>query len=145
MADTSKAFSVLTVLIIVGITAVVGMNVAGMAPTQDQFDETRSHLEDYCQEAYGPDAEVYLANDAFFANHNGFHCTSDEGTTHLNQIPEETWEQYKAGEVSAEYVRRNLEPGPGLLPYDALAPAAGITLGLGVVVYGLQSWRGDEP
>lgn len=103
--------------IFIAIVMVVFLGVLGGGlSNQGQSDSEREAFADYCHAEFGKDAEVYRANDAFSAGHDGLHCDHDAGTVHKNQIPQEIWEAYMAGEVDAEYVTSQLEEPPGLLP-----------------------------
>jgi hypothetical protein len=109
---------VLTVLIVAAIVVGIGFQVAGMSiPSAEERAEERDHFARYCHTVYGEDADVYRANDAYSAEHNGLHCDGKQGTIHRTQIPSDVWEEYKAGDVNASYVTERLEEPPGIVPW----------------------------
>lgn len=113
-----KMTSVIITLVVASIIVYLGMQIMAVAPpTNAELNETREHFERYCEAEYGEDAEVYLANDAAFTEHNGFHCVSNEGTVHLNQIPLGVWDKWKNETVDHTYVTNRLEDPPGLIPF----------------------------
>jgi hypothetical protein len=139
-------FAVVLVLTLT-IGAVVVDEVAENMPTQDELDQTEQHFEDYCHAEYGDDVDVYLANDAFVAEHNGFHCDYGGGVVHLTQVPPGVWDAYTAGEIPASEVTANLEPGPGLFPFNqirAVLPVALVVFGVALVIAMLQRYRHRE-
>lgn len=137
--------SVLVVVVVASVVAFTGIQVMGADfPTQDELDQTEQHFEEYCTAEYGEHADVYLANDAAYAEHNGFHCDYGSGQVHLNQVPDDVWEQYKAGEIPASEVTANLEAPPGLLPFpdrDTLWPAVFIAGSVAAVAYVVGRFR----
>lgn len=116
------------------IALLVGLQFVGAGlPTQEQLDEEREAFTEYCHTEFGDKADVYRANDAFTAEHNGLHCDHDNGTVHRSQIPEELWQAYVDDEVDADYLTSQLEDPPGLLPLPDL-PLWSWALGVGSVV-----------
>jgi hypothetical protein len=138
MADRT---SVAITVIVIGCVLFVGANVVGMdVPSQEEVDAEREAFAEYCHTEFGDEAEVYRANDAYAAEHNGLHCDHDAGTVHKNQIPGEIWEAYMAGEVSVDYVTSQLEEPPGILPIPDAGMMSWVSVGLLVLLSVVILW-----
>lgn len=138
--------SVAITLVTIGVVLALGFQIVGAdLPSQRELSKERAAFAEYCHAEFGEDADVYRANDAMSAEHNGLHCDHDAGTVHRTQIPNEVWDAYMAGEVSADYVTSQLEEPPGifLLPTDAFGyVGVGMILLIVIVVY---IWMGVGP
>lgn len=136
MADRT---GIAVTLIVAAAVLFVGFQVVGAVdlPSQEELTEEREAFADYCHTEFGDDADVYRANDAMTAEHNGLHCDHNAGTVHKNQIPSEIWEAYMAGEVSADHVTSQLEEPPGILPIPDASIFSWVSIGLIVLVASL--------
>lgn len=132
--DWTGVVVVLAVAAAVAFTGVQVMDVAADEfPTQEELDTTGQHFEDYCSAEHGDDVDVYLANGAGMAEHNGYHCDYGDGVVHLNQVPPDVWDAYVAGEIPASEVTASLEPAPGVLSWQTLVPLLVVVPVIGVV------------
>lgn len=116
----------------------------------DQIRDTTNHFNELCTSLYGDDALVYNEGAALSPDHSGRHCDGGPGeaTFHLSQIPGDIWQQYKAGEMSAEYVHRHLEPTPGLISWysvEHLILTGGIVLAAVILIAIVSRVRSTQP
>lgn len=141
---TSILIQILIVIIVVAVMGVIGMQVTDPEFKQ-QISENRAQFESFCTDLYGDDAHVYAGGS--YGDHTGLHCAGGpgEGVIHQGQIPDDVWNAYLEGEVSAEYVATQLEPVQGLFSilFRDIVPIT-IIIGIIVLILGMfQRYRGN--
>lgn len=112
--------AILLVLVVLGLVLFVGFDVM-QAYASTQASEGVQSFDEFCHDVYGDEAETYVSNT--MGAHGGLHCNAPgtwAGDIHYSQLPQEQYQAYLNGTVSAQTVVENLEPMPagpfGILP-----------------------------
>jgi hypothetical protein len=126
--------------------AVVGIVLNGAVEMEPMSlsDDPPADFEQYCHSVVGEEADIYLANDAAIAAHNGWHCSGEDRTIHRTQIPSDVWDRYERGDVGESYVTNHLRRPPGLIGFLWWRPWTTATLGfVSVGAVGVVAWAGS--